>query len=50
MTASRTGPAALAGVRLLIDGIDHGLLALFAARRQLVARSAKIKQGSGCAG
>ena len=50
MTAPDTVPttsAALARIRFVIDRVDHGLLALFAARRQLVAQAAKIKFVSG---
>ncbi len=47
MTKIGTGAAALTHVRFLIDGIDQGLLVLFAARRQLVTQAAKIKHSSG---
>lgn len=39
--------AALAGVRGLIDGVDDGLVLLFAGRRRLVALAAGLKRASG---
>ncbi len=42
--------AALGGVRSLIDGVDDGLLFLFAGRRRLVSLAAEIKQRAGHGG